>query len=44
MRDIDKKKGKPKAYNYLTCTLDIAMTDKPTIDYVVPNVYSVVLV
>tara|TARA_R110001592_G_scaffold193694_1_gene440990 strand:+ start:253 stop:663 length:411 start_codon:yes stop_codon:yes gene_type:complete len=29
-----KKKGKPKAYNYLTCTLDIAMTDKPTIDYV----------
>jgi len=29
-----KKKGKPKAYNYLKCTLDIAMTDKATIDYV----------
>ena len=29
-----KKKGKPKAYSFLTCTLDIAMTDKITIDYI----------
>ena len=28
-----KKKGK-KGYKCLTCTLDISMTDKPTIEYV----------
>ena len=29
-----KKKGKPKSYHCLTCTLDIAMTDKETIEHV----------
>ena len=29
-----KKKGRNKAYNFLTCTLDIAMTDKKTIEYI----------
>ena len=29
-----KKKGRPKGYHCLTCTLDIAMTDKETIEHV----------
>ena len=29
-----KKKGRNKAYKCLTCTLDIAMTDKETIEHV----------
>jgi len=33
-RYFRKKKDRPKAYRNLTCSLDISMTDRPTIEYV----------